>query len=51
MITYILNAVGLDPTLVSSDFGLFASLLLICISVFGITKVIFILFQNLFGGY
>lgn len=51
MITYLINAIGLDTSLISSDFGLFASLLLVIITVFGITKTLFILFDRFFGGY
>lgn len=50
MITYLINAIGLDPSLVSSDFGLFAGTLLVCISFFGICKLLFILFESFFGG-
>ena len=50
MITYLFQAIGLDPALASSDFGLFAGMLLVIICVFGISKMILVLFQNFFGG-
>lgn len=50
MITYLLNAIGLDPALASTEFGLFAGLLIAIIAIFGISKMIFVLFQGFFGG-
>ena len=50
MIEYLINALGLSDVLISSDFSLFAGLIIVIITIFGISKVIFILFKAFFGG-
>lgn len=50
MIEYLFNAIGLDQSLVTSDFKAFAGMLIVCVSVFGITKLIFIIVSDMFGG-
>lgn len=51
MITYLIEAIGLDPDLISTDFGLFAGTLLVTIAFFGICKLLFLIFESFFGGY
>lgn len=50
MIEYLFGALGLDPSIVSSDFTAFAGTLIITICVFGVTKLIFVLLTDFFGG-
>lgn len=49
MIEYIEGALGLSEGFLSSDFGAFAGLMLITVCIFGVTKVIFVLFKGFFG--
>ena len=50
MIAYIESALGLAEGFLSTDFGAFAGLMLITITVFGVSKLILIGFSNFFGG-
>lgn len=50
MIEYLFGALGLDPSIVSSDFAAFAGTLIVTICVFGVTKLIFVVFSDMFGG-
>lgn len=50
MIEYLFGALGLDSSIVSSDFTAFVGTLVVTICVFGISKLIFVVFSHLFGG-
>lgn len=51
MITYLLNFLGIDPSLVSTDFTLFAGTLIVCGAAFVIFKVFFAIARGFFGRY
>ena len=48
MITYLCNAIGVDPSLIGSDFALFCGMMLVIVCAFGLTKGIFNLFKTMF---